>query len=840
MRAPLPIRTHLSGTPREDSRRAGSAAGEGPGGQGVDGESTGADQDSADGQDSTAGQDFAIGEDTGTGVGAGAGQGSDDALDSDAGREGAAGEDGTAGQNSDAGEDPAAERIYDLRASNPDSQAEFFDLMDTLEQAKARQDMAGGEIAAALVLSPKSGNIYVQRALALVRELPDTLELLREGVLDQTRASMIHKYACKLNDLALWCEFERRALKIAPRLAPAKLEYLLKRIVTDLEPEDAAEAEKRAFNRRCTGRYDLDGAMARFYADLTAENAQLVQQLVDQIARTMGNAGGRTLEQCRADAFAAIFEQLHTHGTIDLREILAAAAHVAAGGDMPDDDEYEDVVDEGIADDLAEEVVTDEEPDGRLGDAIVHEGNREDEPHTEETDSDSSEVGDNADEATGVGPDGRRADAVVDEVGETTDNNSDTASESAANAEYQADCGGPFGTASAEADADGTDADTDPAAADSPDESATLDMTDDSAGTDATGDAHEAGDRGVMGDSSDTTGAADGPVDVDVDVDCREADNDNAETADDNTVIVGDNADTGGDDDTADGGVGGDSAEDTDSQPADVDTEADPEPESRCDSQHPVAPEATGCSESEPPDGDPAGHSEPEESLGDADPGDPPPFDPFRFDDPDTPRPPAPKWRAPVWQDRAVNPALPWNGVITISLEALAGLADHPGDMSGFGCISPDLARQLLKAANSVTLLVIDPDTGAPVGVSDRVYVPPGSLRRKVMLLTQTCSWVGCNRKAERCDVDHGEPFDHNNPAAGGKTTLRNLRPLCRFHHRLKTFTAWTITEHADRSATLVSALGRTTRRPPPAITDPGEWEPAWQTEDHDDDTPPF
>ncbi|MTD16584.1 hypothetical protein GIS00_21840 [Nakamurella sp. YIM 132087] len=187
-----------------------------------------------------------------------------------------------------------------------------------------------------------------------------------------------------------------------------------------------------------------------------------------------------------------------------------------------------------------------------------------------------------------------------------------------------------------------------------------------------------------------------------------------------------------------------------------------------------------------------------------------------------------------------MNPALPWNGVITISLEALAGLADHPGDMSGFGCISPDLARQLLKAANSVTLLVIDPDTGAPVGVSDRVYVPPGSLRRKVMLLTHTCSWVGCNRTAERCDVDHGEPFDHNNPAAGGKTTLRNLRPLCRFHHRLKTFTAWTITEHNDRSATLVSALGRTTRRPPPAITDPGEWEPAWQPEDHDDDTPPF
>ncbi|MTD13284.1 DUF222 domain-containing protein [Nakamurella sp. YIM 132087] len=807
-----------------------------------------------------AGQDTVSDENTATGEGNVPGEdtGEDDNTDAGStstGEDASAGEGLTADENTTAGQDHtggdgnASERIYDLRASNPDSTAEFFDLMDTLEKAKARRDMVGGELAAALVLSPKSGSIYVQRAIDLVEELPDTLALLREGVLDQTRASMIHKYSCKLRDQTLLCEYERRALKVAPGRAPAKLEPLLERIITDLEPEDAAAAEKRAFNDRRTGRYDLEGAMARFYADLTAENAQLVQQLVDQIARTMGNAGGRTLEQCRADAFAAIFEQLHAHGTIDLREILAAAAHVAAGGDMPDDDDEVEAFDEGT---------DDEETDGKGTDSDTHDLADEDD----------------ADEGAGGVPDDRISDAG----GDTEAPAAEPAADTDQSAEHHTD-DEPSGTTGAEADSTGTGTETDPADPSATDDSATCDSdgadtevdadeavdngpvgdgcdttgatdhtepsdtTEHLARTDTEADADEAVDNGPVGDGCDTTGATDHTEPSDTTEHLARTDTEaDAEEAVDNGP-VGDGCDTTG---AADHPVDliadrhGDAAEATNSRLAGVNAPAGSEPENRSDSEHPLAQGGSGCSESEPPDTDPAGNPERGTGDGGADSDDPPPFDPFRLDDPDAPRPSAPKWRAPVWQDRAVNPALPWNGVITISLQALAGLADHPGDMSGFGCISPDLARQLLKAANSITLLVIDPETGAPVGVSDRVYVPPGSLRRKVMLLTQTCSWVGCNRKAERCDVDHGEPFDHNNPAAGGKTTLRNLRPLCRFHHRLKTFTAWTTTEHADRTATLVSALGRTTRRPPPAVTDPGEWEPAWQTEDVDDDTPPF
>ena len=53
-----------------------------------------------------------------------------------------------------------------------------------------------------------------------------------------------------------------------------------------------------------------------------------------------------------------------------------------------------------------------------------------------------------------------------------------------------------------------------------------------------------------------------------------------------------------------------------------------------------------------------------------------------------------------------------------------------------------------------------------------------------------------CTRPARGCDVDHVVEFDHQAEAEGreqpGPTESNNLACLCRYHHRLKTFTAWT------------------------------------------------
>jgi hypothetical protein len=51
----------------------------------------------------------------------------------------------------------------------------------------------------------------------------------------------------------------------------------------------------------------------------------------------------------------------------------------------------------------------------------------------------------------------------------------------------------------------------------------------------------------------------------------------------------------------------------------------------------------------------------------------------------------------------------------------------------------------------------------------------------------------GCTVDARSCDLDHIDPYvppDDGGPP--GQTNLHTLACLCRRHHRLKTFTAWT------------------------------------------------
>ncbi len=60
------------------------------------------------------------------------------------------------------------------------------------------------------------------------------------------------------------------------------------------------------------------------------------------------------------------------------------------------------------------------------------------------------------------------------------------------------------------------------------------------------------------------------------------------------------------------------------------------------------------------------------------------------------------------------------------------------------------------------------------------------------MLRDAHCVFPGCRRDSRGCDLDHITaylPMEDGGPP--GQTHPRNLAPLCRHHHRLKTHTAW-------------------------------------------------
>jgi hypothetical protein len=73
-------------------------------------------------------------------------------------------------------------------------------------------------------------------------------------------------------------------------------------------------------------------------------------------------------------------------------------------------------------------------------------------------------------------------------------------------------------------------------------------------------------------------------------------------------------------------------------------------------------------------------------------------------------------------------------------------------------------------------------------------YEVPGRTARRVDELAGHCVFPWCERPAASCDHDHVVAYDHDDPASGGATCECNLAPLCRHHHRLKTFAGWSYT----------------------------------------------
>jgi hypothetical protein len=82
----------------------------------------------------------------------------------------------------------------------------------------------------------------------------------------------------------------------------------------------------------------------------------------------------------------------------------------------------------------------------------------------------------------------------------------------------------------------------------------------------------------------------------------------------------------------------------------------------------------------------------------------------------------------------------------------------------------------------------------------------------------------GCARPARRCDMDHIIEYDHEAEAEGrrqpGPTQTDNLACLCRFHHRLKTHSAWRYTMTAPGIFEWTSPHGHRYRRDHTGTTD--------------------
>ncbi|GAA2060649.1 HNH endonuclease signature motif containing protein [Williamsia deligens] len=152
-----------------------------------------------------------------------------------------------------------------------------------------------------------------------------------------------------------------------------------------------------------------------------------------------------------------------------------------------------------------------------------------------------------------------------------------------------------------------------------------------------------------------------------------------------------------------------------------------------------------------------------------------------------------------------VGPARPYLHIVA-NLSTLLGLDDDPGYLDGRGIIDADTMRRLFADAEREFLRRDDP---AQAAAAASTYVPSKKLAALIRCSELCCTFPGCSAPAWNIDLDHTTPFDHRHPSDGGQTIRDNLKPLCRFHHRIKTFDrAWRDYQTPLREAFFESPTG--------------------------------
>ncbi|MYM18698.1 hypothetical protein GSY69_01565 [Brevibacterium sp. 5221] len=124
---------------------------------------------------------------------------------------------------------------------------------------------------------------------------------------------------------------------------------------------------------------------------------------------------------------------------------------------------------------------------------------------------------------------------------------------------------------------------------------------------------------------------------------------------------------------------------------------------------------------------------------------------------------------------------------LTLPLLTYTGDSDLPGELADGSPVPADAARRIAAGQSTLRRILTDPADGRVLDAHARSYTIPAALRAVVEAKWQHCTAPGCTRRADACELDHRTPFDHADPAAGGRTDFSNLHPLCKRHHQMKT-----------------------------------------------------
>jgi hypothetical protein len=150
---------------------------------------------------------------------------------------------------------------------------------------------------------------------------------------------------------------------------------------------------------------------------------------------------------------------------------------------------------------------------------------------------------------------------------------------------------------------------------------------------------------------------------------------------------------------------------------------------------------------------------------------------------------------------------------VAVAASTLLGLDDQPGELTGYGPITADVARILAGDATWRRILT-DPQTGTVLDVGTTTYRPPQHLAELVIARDKTCRAPGCRIPARRCELDHTVRFPD------GPTADTNLGCGCKHDHRMKHETEWQVEQRPDATFIWTSPTGHRYVVPPEPFLD--------------------
>ena len=117
---------------------------------------------------------------------------------------------------------------------------------------------------------------------------------------------------------------------------------------------------------------------------------------------------------------------------------------------------------------------------------------------------------------------------------------------------------------------------------------------------------------------------------------------------------------------------------------------------------------------------------------------------------------------------------------LTVPIQTVMGLSDHPGMLSGGKTVPAGLARIIAQRPGATWHRMLTDPAGKAVELSTERYTPTRAIWEQVVSTQCTCFRSNCDHASTDCDLDHRTPWPL------GPTSTTNLWPGCRTDHRAK------------------------------------------------------